>query len=167
MSWFVPFSPVFLMHPTLTFDKKRIQKVSRWKAIWPLGPTAGAYNNRCFRCPHSEAGYFSLPYSRRSSLVRTSGESWDRKHRLWEVIQSSKANPWGLVRKPSTAIRKIFFLKQWLAWLGTEECTCAVLGNGDEVRWAEVIPLDCISSGLRDEPSVAHQSGTAEWYQPW
>lgn len=34
MSQFVPVSPVFLMHPTLTFDKKRIQKVSHRKASW-------------------------------------------------------------------------------------------------------------------------------------
>lgn len=110
MSQFVPFSPVFLMHPTLTFDNKRMLKVFHSKGswdkmpIWPLVATAGAHNNWCVSGPQSEVCSLSFTYTRSSSPARTSQERGEKlgwgKHRLWEEIRSSKAGLWGFMRKP-------------------------------------------------------------------
>lgn len=120
--------------------------------------------NRCSRGPQSEVGYLSLPYTRSSSLVRTSGESWDKESigcgRRFSHLRLALGSWWG---SPPVPCRKAF-LEQWLAWLGTEQCTCAVLGDGDEVHWVEMIPVDCSGSGRVGSPAwlISHSCFSAE-----
>lgn len=126
-----------------------------------------AHNNRCFRCPHSEVSYSSLPCTRSSSMVRTSGESWDKGNVGCGRQFSHLRLTLGVCEEALQSHAERFILEQWVAWVGTLRCPCAVLGDGDEVGWVEVIPGDCISSGLGRWAREWNHHSCAAWYQPW
>lgn len=135
MSQNVPISTMFLMYPTPNFQQEQDGK-SFSEAVWDKMPIltlaafVGAHdNNKQVSGPQSEVYSLFLHYTRTSLLARI-GQEWEGKHKLWEDSQSSRADPWGFVRKPFGTTQKGFsgVVTPTLS-MGK---ACVVLGAGDD-----------------------------------